>query len=84
MARDLGIPGLFFICEADHQVVRDRLGAREKDAPDANWDIYLKAAEQWEIPCDGIRSKVSAVFTNRTPDESLSASLRLMHQNVLY
>jgi len=84
MARNLGISGLFFICEADHQVVRDRLEARKNDVSDANWDIYLKATDQWETPSDEIMSRVSAVFTNGTPDESLSASLRLLHQKDLY
>ena len=83
MARGFGLPGLFLICEADRQVVRERLGARENDTSDANWDIYIKAAEQWENPYNGIRGKVHAVFTNGTPDESLAASLRLLASECL-
>jgi uncharacterized protein len=53
-AEALGVPALFLVCEADREVVRRRLQARQ-DRPsagpsDADWDIYRAMERRWETP----------------------------------
>lgn len=51
------VPSELFVCEADPEVVRSRLANRQRDASDANWEIYLHAASRWEQP--GPRSQAA-------------------------
>ena len=45
-----GVPGVLLLCHADPAVVRTRLESRRDDASDADWRIYLEAAQRWEEP----------------------------------
>jgi aminoglycoside phosphotransferase family enzyme/predicted kinase len=47
-ARAWGVPGLFLICQALPQTIARRLRDRRGDASDADWSVYLQAAQQWE------------------------------------
>jgi uncharacterized protein len=42
------VPGVMLVCQADAEVVRRRLSARQGDVSDADWGIYLQAAAAWE------------------------------------
>jgi uncharacterized protein len=42
------VPGLLLICGADPAVVKNRLEERRNDVSDADWTIYLQAAQRWE------------------------------------
>jgi predicted kinase len=42
------VPAVLLLCQADPNVVRERLANRRNDASDANWSIYLRMAESWE------------------------------------
>jgi aminoglycoside phosphotransferase family enzyme/predicted kinase len=46
----LGVPGLWVVCDAAPDVVRDRLAKRRNDASDADWSIHQKAASAWQPP----------------------------------
>lgn len=47
-AAGLGVPGLILHCRADPEAVRRRLGERAGGPSDADWGVYLRAAEAWE------------------------------------
>jgi uncharacterized protein len=48
LAAELCVPGMLFICRAVAAVVKNRLEKRRNDVSDADWAIYLKAAQRWE------------------------------------
>jgi aminoglycoside phosphotransferase family enzyme/predicted kinase len=43
-----GVPGLFLLCRAEPELVRQRLFSRRGDASDADWNTYLQSARRWE------------------------------------
>jgi aminoglycoside phosphotransferase family enzyme/predicted kinase len=48
LASRLAVPAVFFLCQADPEVVQSRLRRRQGDASDANWSTYQKAADEWQ------------------------------------
>ena len=50
LAFRLSVPIVEFYCEADRETVRRRLELRRGDASDADWNVYLELANQWEQP----------------------------------
>lgn len=77
-AARLAVPAIFFVCQANPEVVRRRLECRRGDASDADWSIYQKASEGWE----GIGAITRKVFrripTSGTKDQALSRALNLL------
>ena len=47
-ATKLGVRVAVLVCQADPDVIRARLANRRDDASDADWSVYLNAAESWE------------------------------------
>ena len=47
-AQFLGIPALFFVCQAEATLVRERLRARRGDASDADERVYDELAAKWQ------------------------------------
>jgi aminoglycoside phosphotransferase family enzyme/predicted kinase len=45
-----GVPGAMLLCQAEPETVRQRLEKREHDPSDADWSVYLHAAQNWEKP----------------------------------
>jgi predicted kinase len=43
-----GVSGGMLLCQAEPETVRRRLEQRQYDASDADWSVYLQAAESWE------------------------------------
>jgi aminoglycoside phosphotransferase family enzyme/predicted kinase len=43
-----GVPAMLWVCQADTEVVRQRITARRGDASDADWSIHQQAAARWE------------------------------------
>jgi predicted kinase len=50
LAAQCSVPALFFQCEADEASIKARLAARRGDASDADWSVYLQAAQRQEAP----------------------------------
>ncbi len=77
LARELGVPVQFFVCEAEPAAIEDRLSRRTGDPSDADADVYRNARAAWEpvaleldaavIDTSGPpESAVAAVFTTLT------------------
>jgi aminoglycoside phosphotransferase family enzyme/predicted kinase len=49
-ARRWRVPAVFFVCQADPAVVRERLRTRKGDASDADWAVREKIAAAWRQP----------------------------------
>jgi uncharacterized protein len=47
-ARFLAVPAVFFLCQTDPELVRQRLRTRQGDASDANERVYDELAAQWQ------------------------------------
>lgn len=47
-AQRWGVPTTLLLCEAEPEIVRQRLDMRRGDASDADWTIYQQAAASWE------------------------------------
>lgn len=67
-----GVPGFFLLCQAQPDVVRERLANRRDDASDADWSIHQKAAEMWEEPGPRTRSALQTVSTGGSMEGVLS------------
>ena len=64
LARNLGVPVLFLVCEASPEVVRERLAARTGDVSDATWEVYQRQRGQWGEPSSDIAAHVIQIETN--------------------
>ena len=74
-ARRSGVPGLLLLCEAAPGRVRERLAARKGDASDADWSVYLAAAERWEAPGPKTSSRLHRISTRKEPAQALALAL---------
>lgn len=82
-ARRLGVPCLIFVCQADPQLVRDRLAVRTGDASDADWQVYQAMVEKWE-PATGTTLRVTRVIeTSSVTDARGAASKHLTAEGLL-
>lgn len=70
-----GVPGGFLLCQAEPDVVRQRLLGRQDDASDADWNVYLKAAETWEEPGPRTRSALQSVSTGGSVERALAQAV---------
>jgi aminoglycoside phosphotransferase family enzyme/predicted kinase len=75
-----GVPGVFLLCEATPDVVRARLADRQNDASDADWAVYLNAAEAWEGPGPLTRSVVRSIRTEGTQEQVFRQALEALRQ----
>jgi aminoglycoside phosphotransferase family enzyme/predicted kinase len=73
-AARLCVPAILFLCRAEPQTVRLRLEHRHCDVSDADWSVYLEAAERWEEPAPGTRLAVQEVTTNAPPEQTIAAA----------
>jgi predicted kinase len=72
LAERLGVPGMALICQAEDDVVAQRLENRINDASDADWTIYEKAAERWEPVSPSLHERVVVIDTNSTPEHGFA------------
>ncbi len=63
-ATQLGVRSGMLVCQADSEIVRARLANRRGDASDADWSVYLRAAESWEAPSARTQAVVQTVDTS--------------------
>jgi aminoglycoside phosphotransferase family enzyme/predicted kinase len=73
-----GVPALFLHCEADPATVRGRLDRRSGDASDADWSIYLRAAERWEESDEATRRATRPVVTDGSEPEALARAIEAL------
>jgi uncharacterized protein len=78
-----GVPGLMLLCRAEPDVVHDRLRARREDASDADWPVYLQAAQRWEPFSPRTRRWVREIITDGGPDQALGQALRELREQGL-
>jgi aminoglycoside phosphotransferase family enzyme/predicted kinase len=71
-------PCLFLVCQADEEVVRARLAAREEghSVSDARWDVYVAQRELYEP--FGADERHLVVDTGGTPATARAAALRAL------
>lgn len=82
-ARQLGVPALLILCEADREVVRDRLMARagqagEEGASDADWGVYQAMERRWEPPGAESDGVVRRIRTDRSEAEVLDRAMEIL------
>ena len=74
-AHGLGVRALFLELKGDPEVVRRRIEARSGGASDADWDIHLRAADEWEPPTSPLTRRAHRVVRVDGPThEALAAS----------
>lgn len=75
-ATEWGVRGLFLLCTAEPDTVRDRLEKREGAVSDADWSVYQRAAEAWE-PSETAEARraLRPVPTEGTPAEAVERAM---------
>jgi predicted kinase len=68
------------LCDADPEVVRDRLANRRQDASDADWSVYLRAVESWEEPGPRAQSVLRTIDTGGSVEYSMSQAIEALRQ----
>lgn len=70
-AERLAVPVVCLLCEADPDVIHRRLDERRGDASDADWNVYLTAAKQWEPSGPDAVRTTTVIDSGRSSDHSL-------------
>lgn len=65
LAKRWNVPATFVLCEADREIVRQRLASRSNDASDADWSVYEKAARAWEAMGRDTKARAQTIATGR-------------------
>ncbi len=78
-----GVPPMFLVCQADPNVIRQRLAVRTGDASDADWAIYEQAARHWGGPSDSTKRALATIDSGQSRDASLAAALDVLRRNQL-
>lgn len=80
LAREWRVPTVLLLCRAEPDVVRSRLAARQGDASDAGWEVYLEAARCWQEPGAQTKPFIREVFTGSSPEAALGHVLEVVRQ----
>jgi aminoglycoside phosphotransferase family enzyme/predicted kinase len=79
MAVHSRVSPLFLFCEADEETIKARLAARRGDASDADWSVYVSAAQRYEKPQpDELRRtrKISCIADQESAYQQATTALR--------
>ena len=79
-ATQLGVRSGVLVCEANTEVVRERLRKRRGDASDADWSVYVRAAESWEEPSLETQSVVRVINTDGSREHAMSQAMEALRQ----
>lgn len=79
-----GVAGGLLLCQAESNVVRDRLASRRDDASDADWAVYLKAVETWEEPGPQTQSALQTISTGGSVEGALLQAADALRRWDLY
>jgi aminoglycoside phosphotransferase family enzyme/predicted kinase len=74
------IAGCLILCQADPDVVRNRLAGRRGDASDADIAIHAEIARRWEQPDLPTRELTRTIDTGGTRSHSLAQALGVLRQ----
>jgi aminoglycoside phosphotransferase family enzyme/predicted kinase len=83
-AARLGVPAGLILCDADPELVRERLANRRNDASDADWSVYLETAKLWEQPGPETQSVLWAISTGAPQGIALSQALDFLRKEALF
>jgi uncharacterized protein len=75
-----GVPAMLLLCQADPAVVRGRLERRRHDAADADWSIYLQAAERWEDVDEFTSRSTRRIATGDVEEVALADALNVLRR----
>ena len=79
LADDCGVPALLLLCEADPEIVQDRLAKRVGDASDADWTIYLQIREAWQAPSPAQLRRIHPLNSNHA-ESALRSARQILRQ----
>jgi hypothetical protein len=68
------VPVVFLHCQADREIIRQRLAQRKGDASDADWSIYEAAAATWEEPIAASEPLLHNVDSGGSLQQALAAA----------
>jgi predicted kinase len=80
LAQRWRIPAALLVCWADASDVRVRLSARQGDASDANWSVYLRTSEEWEDAGRETYPLLHRVVTTGSREEALARAVQVLRQ----
>ncbi len=83
LASQWAVPRILMVCEADAEVVKNRLAARRDDVSDADWDVYCKAVANWEPLAPGTRKHAHAIETRPHQLNLLAEPLAILRRHEL-
>jgi predicted kinase len=78
MAARWAVPGVMLLCQADPETIRQRLQKRSGDASDADWAVYLGAAQAWEEPGAETRPMLYPVPAGGSERETLAHAVGVL------
>jgi aminoglycoside phosphotransferase family enzyme/predicted kinase len=78
-----GVPAVLLLCQAEPEIVRERLENRRGDASDADWNIHLQAALHWEEPTAATRRHLRSVRTGDRLEAALAQALDALREVAL-
>ncbi len=78
------VPVTLLICQADASVIKTRLEKRRNDVSDADWAIYLEAAQRWEPLAPRTQQVGHVIDTARDQPEPLNQALDVLRKCELW
>ena len=84
LAATWGVPAVLLLCQADPDTIKSRLDKRRDDVSDADWSIYLQAAERWEPLGAPTQRQAHLLDTSRELGSSLISALEQLRLSELW
>jgi aminoglycoside phosphotransferase family enzyme/predicted kinase len=84
LAARWSVPAIFLICQAGALVVKARLERRRDDVSDADWGIYVQAAQRWETLGARMQQLAHPIDTGRSDPQPLQQALGNLRQHELW
>ncbi len=82
-AERLAIPVVCLLCEANPDVIHRRINDRRGDASDADWNVYLSAAKQWEPSAPDAKRTTTVIDSGRSSEYSLEQATGALRRTEL-
>jgi predicted kinase len=79
-ARRWGVPACLILCQADPDVVRDRLASRRSDASDADWAVHAGMLNRWDEQSAQTRAATCRVDTGGSLTDSIRQSFEALRR----
>jgi aminoglycoside phosphotransferase family enzyme/predicted kinase len=78
-----GVPAVFLLCQADADIVRQRLEQRRGDASDADLAVHVQLAGSWDEPGPATRRLLHTLDTGDIPEHSLAKAMAMLRDSGL-